>query len=302
MKIFNRIRQALIISVSVMLFGFILMAIGALYYAFVRSEYSLVFALLMIILLLCAILSSVPKELTSEPPPELTPESLETSVNRFEYRFRNRFLKSSLLGNHVVSYVVIDMDKRYIHFLNCSFHVRGVKSPQVFPLEHGPQRTRIMAPYRNRSGCEINQLVDVSLQDEGGYYLIYWPDHFAVVARRTPEFPKFEETLSQCGFDIKTHGYVPPEEAREVQALRGCVFQIVVFASVIFGCCTAPMRGPAWMPFLYVGIISVSMALGTLYLFDRWEKYVIVKRVIWREQDRMAKMEMVEATPPTNEA
>ena len=302
MKIFNRIRQALIISVSVMLFGFILMAIGSLYYAFVRSEYSLVFALLMIILLLCAILSSVPKELTSEPPPELTPESLETSVNRFEYRFRNRFLKSSTTSNHVVSYVVIDIDKQYIHFLNCSFFIEGMTTAYMLRLERNPEITRTLPHYKNKSGCEINQLVGVLPIDCGGYYLIYWTDHFAIVARRTAGFPKFEETLRTCGFDIKTRRFEPPEEAHAVQALGGCTISVVVFASVILAALDAPLHSPDWMVCLYVILLCGSMTSATWYLFYQWEKYVFHKRAIWRDQERMAKLKPVESTLPANEA
>lgn len=177
--------------------------------------------------------------------PELTTEALELSPNNHVYRFRNRYQKSSLLGNHVVAYVVIDIDTNYIHFLNCGYRTE-IKSPDAFPLDKKSYLKEstidLRSSYTNKTGCEIIRLVDAAITDLGGYYIIYWPGHLAIVARRTPGYSKFEETLKSCGFDIKTRVYVPPDDMTAVQFLRAITVNLVLFASLIIGHrCTATL-------------------------------------------------------------
>ncbi len=307
MNIEKRIHQGItVIGVCLAILMMIIGMVG-LYYAAVYGELIIAFASLMSMLIAASALYSVPREFNYEPQPELTPESLSLSPNTHIYRFRNQYLKSSLLGNHVVSYAVIDFDANYIHFLNCAYRSE-IKCPELFPLfRHrlrgsGNAKTSLLDHYTNIAGCDISSLVDIAKTRGGDDYLIYWPGHVANVARRTLNFPQFEEALRNCGFDIKNRCYVPPEEAREVRALGSCVGQIVFFASVFLGSCVAPMHGPWMIAFLFVFVICMASVGATIYLFNRWEKHVLRKRVIWREQDRMAKLKMVEATPPTNEA
>lgn len=285
MKLLQRIDQAFTLLVATLLLCTIFLAVGAFCFALVDESYFFAFAMLVFIVILCQILSVVPQSLRSASDQiskalELTPESLEISANSFVYRFRNRYLKSSQLGNHVVSYVVIDIDAKYIHFLNCAIRSE-IKCPEAFPFDKQGRGWNIylLSHYTNYAGCEISNLVDTALADFGGYYLIYWPGHLAIVAKRTPEFPKFEATLKDVGFDIKTRVYVPPEKTNVIKEIRNNTFTIGLIPIVIIASLVAPMRGPAWVYYLYVIIICGSMLSAIWYLFYRWEKHVIRKRM-----------------------
>ncbi len=269
-KTMKQIHQALKLLVTSLALGFIIQAINVFFFTYDDGEQLLALGMLTTILLVCLILSTGPNDIHSAPLPELTPDSLERSKNKHVYRFRNRFMRSSRLGHHVVAYVGIDLDTKHIDFLNCGFGT-GIKSPDAFPLDKKSYFCEatidLRSSYTNQTGCEISRLVDAAMTDFGGYYLIYWPVHLAVVASRMTGFPKFEATLKACGFDIKTRVYVPPDDNPAVQNLRIIAVNIVLFASFIDGALVAPMHGHIWLYYLYVILICGSMTSATCHLF-----------------------------------